>query len=546
MTHIVLFSVVGYSDLTAGSQPWTPLNVNVLENLLTDRPDFQTVVDGLRNGFPLGITNTRQYTPSFTRPSPPTALLQQKIDGEVALGRILGPFDCPPLQGLTLSPVRVIPKPGSSKTRLIFNLSHPPTNSVNGLIHDDAKCVSYCSVTDVAAHIQRVCGPSAYLAKVDLADAYRFVPVAKTDWQFLGMRVGTNFYVDRMLPMGAASSCKIFQRVSDAIAAAFLAYHQGPVRVFNYLDDFLFVAGTHADCESALTAFESLCASADIPLAAHKTVRSTTCLTFLGIGLDTIHMSLFLPEEKATKYHYELTAFLRKKRPKVREWQKMAGRLAHAAQVIPSGRVFIGSTYSRLSGVLAQHQSKRRGISAEVHEDLNVWLVFLESVTVRRHFSLLSPGKSSIPPIYTDASSSVGYGGVCGQQWFAGRWPAGKFTHRNIAFLELYAVLVALQLWVPRDADMTVRVYTDNQALVPVLNKLSSRDATLRRLLRRIALLCLDRNCLLFVTHVAGAANIGPDLLSRGLLPEFCQRFPDCAGGRAQVPPQVRVDCLCS
>ena len=423
---------------------------------------------------------------------------------------------------------------------MIFNLSFPEGGSVNDNIMEECKPVEYCTITDVASYLlDNFPCEGAFLAKVDLQDAYRFVPVRKADWRHLGMQVGDDVYVDRMLPMGAASSCQIFQMVSDAIKWMFLREYQGEVRVFNYLDDFLFVASTEVLCNSALDCFERVCGEAKVPISVHKTIRAVTSLTFLGIGIDARRLGLFLPEGKVIKYHAALTAFLQSDRPSVKKWQQLAGKLVHAAQVITAGRVFIGSVYASLAGVLSQEHHMRRRIGSDTRADLQTWLRFLSETPPTRDIRLLRPGASSLPPIYTDASSTVGYGAVMGSLWLAGLWPSAAWSRTNIAVLELYPIYLALELWSAGTRDTTVYMFTDNNALVPVLNRLYAKDTSLRRLLRPIVLGCLSRNLLIKASHVPGLLNRGPDLLSRGKESEFLAMFPHTPEGRASIPEHL-------
>jgi hypothetical protein len=91
--------------------------------------------------------------------------------------------------------------------------------------------------------------------------------------------------------------------------------------------------------------------------------------------------------------------------------------------------------------------------------------------------------------------------------------------------LELFPVYVALSLWADRFADSSVEVVTDSMAVVGVLNRLYSRDEKFRRLLKPIALTCLNHNIRVTARHRRGANNVGPDLLSRGRLEDFHRRF---------------------
>ena len=121
---------------------------------------------------------------------------------------------------------------------------------------------------------------NVWLAKVDLADAYTIVPIRTQDWKYLGICVQGEFYIDRMLTMGASSSCNIFQRTSDGIKSMFHNVYREDADVFNYLDDFLFMASSRKACDAAISAFEDLCLRVGIPIAAHKTVQATQRLVF--------------------------------------------------------------------------------------------------------------------------------------------------------------------------------------------------------------------------------------------------------------------------
>lgn len=135
--------------------------------------------------------------------------------------------------------------------------------------------------------------------------------------------------------------------------------------------------------------------------------------------------------------------------------------------MIASSRVFVSSVYESLAGILSQQQHMTRLIDAEVKADLETWLHFLQDTIPERSFQILT-GDSGCPPIYTDVSTSVGYGGVCGDTWFWGTWPSDE--RPNIAALELYPIYVVLHMLEIKCT--VVQVVTDNEAIVAVVNKL--------------------------------------------------------------------------
>lgn len=486
--------------------------------------DAEFIANGFRNGFSLGIKDDYNLKFGAVKPRPSPMALLTKLEDEVEKGRIIGPFKDKPIDDLFISPLYVIPKPNSTKHRMIFNLSHPLTGSVNDNIMENCRSVHYCSVQDVGkCLLSKYNEGNAWLAKVDLADAYRIVPIQRSEWKFLGICVEDQYYIDRMLPMGASSSCQIFNRISDGLRWMFYKRTSVEANLFNYLDDFLFMADSKENCEEALQCFEKLCEELGVPIAPHKTVRPVKSIVFLGIGINAERLSMYIPQEKKEKMKEKLTHFLSLKAPQVKMWQSLAGSLNHVAQVIVCGRIYLSSIYESLSGILSQRQDKRRKISAEVRSDLNVWFTLLDTIP-ERAFKIFNPAESTCTDICTDASTSVGFGCVMGINWFSGRWPPRK--KGNIAVLELYPIYVALMLLGEHVTDTAVNVYTDNIALVSVLNRLYCRDPALRRLMRPIIQICISRNLLIVAKHICGEDNIGPDLLSRGMLYQFLERFP--------------------
>ena len=500
-------------------------------------------MSGFTKGFSLGLTERPNFGSRTWKRYPAKPQLRSKIADEVAQGRILGPFDKPPIKNLVLSPVCAIPKP-NGKSRLIFNLSSPKNFSVNDNIPQSARKVNYCNVTDVALFLLDNDELNhAFMAKIDLTDAYRLVPIQKDDWRYLGMAVGDELYVDRCLPMGAASSCQIFQRISNALA--WIASSTSPVKIkiFNYIDDFLILAYTEQDCRMALAHLITMLTQLGIPVSPSKTIEPTQNITFLGIGISSVTKTFFVPQDKASKTLLELEKFLKLSCPRVKEWQRILGKLTHIAQVVYSGRVYLSSVYAALKGTLSLEGHKRRELGYEAREDLHVWRHFLMSPP-NKHFKMVRPTDPPLFTIDTDAAASHGFGCLFENKWFAGIWPAENWKGSPIAFLELYPIFLALHLWEDLFEESLVRIRTDNIALVTVLNKLYSKDKYLRQLLKPIAQLCLTKNIQILACHIPGTLNIGPDLLSRGHQKEFLTRFPHAEKLPQAIPPHLQPNKL--
>ena len=93
-----------------------------------------------------------------------------------------------------------------------------------------------------------------FLAKEDIADAIRLLPVHPNSHNLLGFKFQGLYYFDRCLPMGCAASCKIFERFSDALVYILKTKYKVQ-HIVKVLDDFLLQGNTKKECQHALNSF---------------------------------------------------------------------------------------------------------------------------------------------------------------------------------------------------------------------------------------------------------------------------------------------------
>ncbi|KAI9063202.1 hypothetical protein FKP32DRAFT_1547212, partial [Trametes sanguinea] len=125
----------------------TPIKVDRFAELIADHPNqpfAQSVVRGLRYGFwPFADTKPSDYPDTWdeTRPPPLSAeaaeFLRQQRDEEIRLGRYSASFGTDLLPGMYNMPVHVVPKPHSSKLRLVNDQS-AGSYSLNSMIRPEA------------------------------------------------------------------------------------------------------------------------------------------------------------------------------------------------------------------------------------------------------------------------------------------------------------------------------------------------------------------------------------------------------------------------
>ena len=86
--------------------------------------------------------------------------------------------------------------------------------------------------------------------------------------------------------------------------------------------------------------------------------------------------------------------------------------------------------------------------------------------------------------------------------------------------------LRSLCLWGHKMANQNVLFFTDNEALVCVINERSCKGSALMVFVRKIVLVCHKNNIVFKVKHISGICNNLADPLSRLQVQTFGQRAP--------------------
>lgn len=98
------------------------------------------------------------------------------------------------------------------------------------------------------------------MAKSDIKDAFRIIPVSPGDYHLLGFTWQGQFYYERCLPMGASSSCQIFEQLSRALQWVMLNKLKA-AGMSHIFDDFFFIGPPNSEkCKNDLENFLALVA----------------------------------------------------------------------------------------------------------------------------------------------------------------------------------------------------------------------------------------------------------------------------------------------
>ena len=138
------------------------------------------------------------------------------------------------------------------------------------------------------------------------------LPIHPDDRWLLGMRWEGSVFVDTALPFGLWSAPKIFTAVADALK--WIVKCEGVSLVIHYLDDFLLASSPGSlQCPCDLNTLLSSFSRLGVSVATQKLEGPTTCLTFLGIEINTMALQLRLPQVKLVELRALVSTWMGKR-----------------------------------------------------------------------------------------------------------------------------------------------------------------------------------------------------------------------------------------
>ena len=344
-----------------------------------------------------------------------------------------------------------------------------------------------------------------YAFKIDLQD----VPIHPSSRKYLRFAFENRVYQFRVLPFGLNTAPQVFTRLGHTVTAYL---HRQGVSVIPYLDDWLV---HHPDRQILLRHQALLLDTLDLVGFILNQKKSELDLTqdlqFLGIHLRLDLGRALLPESKAG----EIVACARHLSSlKVLNYSQVShfmGSLNWASGLIPLGRLYLRPLQRHFHslGLTNRFTPPRKSDPVVLANLLRQWLDphFLTSGIPIRPFQ-------ADYTIFTDASNQ-GWGAHMGDSKISGIW-----THidrkLHINYLELKAVICALQHWAPLLQGHQVMIATDNSTVVSYINKQGgTRSTSLLRLTVDLFLWLESQDIVVRARHIPGCLNVIADHLSR-------------------------------
>lgn len=376
----------------------SPLYAKGWSNLLRHYPgDLKSTITGiLTYGVQIGYRGKKQFYHSSNHHIHEPEMISAKLAEDLNLGRIR--LACRPS---FVSPLGLVPKHDGGWRR-IHDLSWPPGQGLNQGIPDSWSAIEYITIDDIYEQVTQA-GPGCTIIKRDIKDAFRIVPVAEDNQHLLAFQWNDSTYVECCLPFGLATAPFLFNLFAEALH--WILQCLLPVFYINhYLDDFIAITRSPSVSDPMGPFDEVYNGVTDYLRIPRNTKKDQhgTCVTVLGIQIDSIAMEARLPPDKLCRATLDAAAALSAASLSLKQTERLTGSLAFCSRVVRLGRTRLQSLYT-FQAAFPHGRSARRRISHEVRDDLEWWR---DSLSLFNGVLLIDPCRRSITHLYTDASNT--------------------------------------------------------------------------------------------------------------------------------------------
>ena len=311
--------------------------------------------------------------------------------------------------------------------------------------------------------------------------------------------------LDTCLPFGLRSAPSILDNFASALH--WILKHNYGATVLHYLDDFLLLGPPGLPtCQDSMSIMLQVCQELGMPVAMEKSEGPATCLTFLGIELDSSLQQLRLTLTKLQDITSLTKSWLGKRSSTKRELLSLIGKLAFAAKVVPAGHLFL--RHLIYLSTTARRLHYRIRLNTDARADVAWWDQFLPSWNGIAMFIAPDWRDADYINLYTDASGSLGFGAYFNGAWIRGHWqPHQQPPACSIQWQELFAILAAALAWGQLLSEQRIRFHCDNLPIVLAWASQSSEHPGIMDLLRTLFLTAAQHSFTVSLAHLSGPAE---------------------------------------
>ena len=393
-----------------------------------------------------------------------------------------------------LSHLFAVPRPNNRPPRLIIDLSR-----LNEYV------IAPHFILDNHDALARLLTPPAFLASLDIAEAYTHIPMRPNLRRYLAFSYDNQLYFFHALPFGLNVAPFIFMQV---LAWPLQCLQARGISILAYLDD---IVVWHRDRDTLLAQMKQvMCFLREmgfrLNLAKSHPYPSSSAV-WLGVHWLPQTGHWHLPVERQANIRDMALALLQAPTVTRRQLERLVGLINFACQVHWYLRPFLQPLTCSCTFARVEERDRPSVLLPSMRDALLFWTSHTPWVHIPR-FHVDLPLRS----LWTDASS-LGWGALLEPSLVgSGLWnSAERLLHVNV--LELRAVRRAASFF--RLRDLSLRVFTDNETVRYTLASCHTWSPTLRRELVDLLDECQSRNLWFQVLRIPTSLNVVADALSR-------------------------------
>lgn len=349
----------------------------------------------------------------------------------------------------------------------------------------------------------------AYMATIDLKEAYFLVPIHPSHRKYLRFRFNSKLFEFNCLPYGLTSAPFVFTKLLKPLLA--LLRGQGHTLVA-YLDDILCIGKSYESCKNTVNILIRYIQLLGLVINFDKSnLEPLQTCRFLGLEINTNLMRLQLPHEKISKIVSSASKITSKTQISIREFAKFIGTLTSACPAVAYG--WAHTKHFEREKFLALLQSNNNfdsimSLKSYLSHDLSWWC----DIKSKSYNDILK-GTYQLE-IFTD-SSLTGWGAACNGEITRGHWSADE-SQRHINYLELAAAFLGLQSFCKHSHNINVLLRIDNTTAISYINRMGGvQYPHLNEITRKIWQWCEQKRIFIFASYIKSSENIDADRASR-------------------------------
>ena len=359
--------------------------------------------------------------------------------------------------------------------------------------------------------------PNCFMGSIDLKDAYYTVSIHPDYRKYLRFIWRGEVWEYQCLAFGLSPAPRLFTKLLKPVYATLRG--QGHFSV-TYIDDSYLQGKTVEECQTNIHDTIHLLTKLGFVINYEKSeLQPTQTLKFLGFILDSKKMTIRVTEQKSEKLRQKVSEVISAKFLSIRQVSELLGLMVAYSIAVPYGRLFSLSLEREKINALKYNKGNFDSlmtISESTVRDIMWW---------HDNINIVSAPVRRAPPeieLYTDASSTIGWGAVLMDTRTGGNWSPHDLTaYNHINQLELFAVLLAIQSFINKLKNKHVKVHIDNITAVACINNFgSTRSDKCNHLARQIWEFAMKHDIWLSVGHISGVKNDSADGESRKLRTE--------------------------